>query len=403
MMQMMQMMQMMTQTNPQMAQMMQPMLAQMMMGATNAGAAMPTMPAMQPQAAPQAVPPMAAAAAGSATSVRSERASTSASGNRSASDKPTSESTMAGGGSTAAQLRSIRAERDRLAARSLSASNRASSASRSTSNKTSVVARQETSVDLCIMMDCTGSMGSWIEQAKTKAKGVITQAQERFKVDIRVSFVGYRDFSDQVRFQTSDFVCGDNMESIVSLISSCVANGGGDGPEDVAGGLEKAVGMSWSSRIRLLVHIADAPAHCEEYNNGGDSPNHLSQAKAGPDPADLIRSLGEKRVNYYFFKINSSTDKMIEKFRAAHVNSRREFKVHDLGSEDSLFAEMLMNTIASSVSAARSSAAPIAHEDSLSLARERLGSSSRSDSSTHGMAERGGSVPSSVASSKLDY
>jgi len=404
-MQMMTLMSQMAQSNPQMAQMMQPMMAQMMMAAANPGAAatqmpMPQMPQAMPMQMPPAMAPMSTGGGGSgAAGSVSERAS-SAAGKRTTDSDKTSESTMAGGGSTVAQLKSLQAEKERLAARSLSASNRASSAAKSASVKASAVARQETSVDLCIMIDCTGSMGSWIEIAKTKAKEVIKQAQERFKVDIRVSFVGYRDFSDQLRFQTKDFVGEDDIDSVVSLISNCAASGGGDGPEDVAGGLEKAVDMAWSSRIRLLVHIADAPAHGEDYNDGGDSPDHLRQAMAGPDPADLVRRLAEKKVNYFFFKINSSTDKMVEKLRAAHVNSRREFKVHDLGSDVALFAETLMSTISSSVSAARS-AAPVAPEDSLMSARERLGSSSRSASSSRSESSRHGSVVAS--SSKLDY
>ena len=38
--------------------------------------------------------------------------------------------------------------------------------------------------------------------------------------------------------------------------------GGGDWPEDVAGGLAKASTMNWKAPLtRILVHIADAPGH----------------------------------------------------------------------------------------------------------------------------------------------
>ena len=39
-------------------------------------------------------------------------------------------------------------------------------------------------------------------------------------------------------------------------------SGGGDTPEDVAGGLEKVSSMGWQAPLtRVMVHIADAPGH----------------------------------------------------------------------------------------------------------------------------------------------
>eukprot|EP00966_Prymnesium_polylepis_P320052 7376444-Prymnesium_polylepis.1 len=87
--------------------------------------------------------------------------------------------------------------------------------------------------------------------------------------------------------------------------------------------------MSWKSNIKMLVHVADAPAHGSEYHDGlGD--NH--DGPQTPDPADMMRQLGQMKVAYYFFKINSSTDKMIGKLKEAHKNSRREFKCRQLRS-----------------------------------------------------------------------
>ena len=63
------------------------------------------------------------------------------------------------------------------------------------------------------------------------------------------------------------------MQSQIGTVS---ANGGGDGPEDWVGAYKIAVNnMNWRKGIRLLIHIADAPAHGNIY--GGDC-SHQSEA-----------------------------------------------------------------------------------------------------------------------------
>lgn len=50
--------------------------------------------------------------------------------------------------------------------------------------------------------------------------------------------------------------------------------GGGDGPEDVLGALDRASRLDWRAKARFIVLIADAPAH------GGD---------CNDDPTDRFR------------------------------------------------------------------------------------------------------------------
>jgi len=43
-------------------------------------------------------------------------------------------------------------------------------------------------------MDCTGSMGSWIERSKTTLKGLMEGVKNEHKgVSVFVSFIGFRD------------------------------------------------------------------------------------------------------------------------------------------------------------------------------------------------------------------
>ena len=50
--------------------------------------------------------------------------------------------------------------------------------------------------------------------------------------------------------------------------SNAITGRNGDFPEDVAGGLQKALSLTWKGDTRIIIHIADAPAHGSEYNGG---------------------------------------------------------------------------------------------------------------------------------------
>ena len=261
--------------------------------------------------------------------------------------------TFAGGGSTAEQIKSLRAEQAKLESRSLTASKRAESASKIASIKASAVSQLETAVDLCILMDVTGSMGGPIQLAKDTMKSVVNQAKDRFepKLDVRVAFVGYRDFCDQERFVVKDFVSSDRVGEVINTLDGCRASGGGDAPEDVAGGLEKVLNLAWKSNIKMLIHVADAPAHGTEYHDMGEGADTCWTPGKGPDPAEMMTQLAQKRLAYYFFKINNSTDKTFAKLKVAHKNSRRECRSFELreGADAALFKDLVMESIVGSV------------------------------------------------------
>lgn len=49
-------------------------------------------------------------------------------------------------------------------------------------------------LELCLLLDCTGSMGSWIQRSKDTLKQIIQQVKEENKsLTVRVCFIGYRD------------------------------------------------------------------------------------------------------------------------------------------------------------------------------------------------------------------
>lgn len=120
-------------------------------------------------------------------------------------------------------------------------------------------------------MDCTGSMGSWIERSKNTLKGIIQSVKTDYEnLNVKVSFVGYRDVQDKNRFDVFDF--SEDLDAVTKFIAKMAANGGGDAPEDVQGGLNQALNMKWTpSSIKQLFLICDAPGHgkdiCDSHDN----------------------------------------------------------------------------------------------------------------------------------------
>ncbi|RUS16815.1 hypothetical protein BC937DRAFT_90765 [Endogone sp. FLAS-F59071] len=125
-------------------------------------------------------------------------------------------------------------------------------------------ASRNQTLDLAFLIDCTGSMKVIIKEVEQKLQEVLKQLQEDFgTVETRVAFVGYRDFGDKEQHVFVDF----NTPSVISQHAAGVsAYGGGDIAEDVLGGYNEALKLSWSSRYRVLLHFADAPPHGKRFH-----------------------------------------------------------------------------------------------------------------------------------------
>lgn len=101
------------------------------------------------------------------------------------------------------------------------------------------------SLDVMFIIDCTGSMYSWIEASKKEIKSIIECVRnQHFGIQIRVSVVAYRDICDG-DMVSEVFPFSENIEAAKKFISNLDATGGGDGPEDVAGGFENALKQDW--------------------------------------------------------------------------------------------------------------------------------------------------------------
>jgi len=168
-------------------------------------------------------------------------------------------------------------------------------------------------LDLLIMLDCTGSMAGFINEAKTKIRSFVTSIGQIYPdIQLRIAFVGYRDHCDYGnRLAVLQFT--PDLHAFESILARQVATGGGDMPEDIAGALQVASSMKWESELRVLFHIGDSPCHGSEYHDVGDS---LPLGDPyGLQPVTFLQSLSKQKVRYLFGVLTNYTDKMLKRFR----------------------------------------------------------------------------------------
>lgn len=202
--------------------------------------------------------------------------------------------------------------------------------SRTASRSTDGLFKDVCSTDLLFLIDTTGSMADHINAAKEQVKSIVRDIHEAFlgEADIRVAVVGYKDHEDWPNVEFLDFT--KDTDQVKNFLTALTADGGGDTPEDVLGGLKQALNASWRQQTRCIIHIADAPPHghvlqnsplSDDYPQVGKEPHGLTH---GP----LLKQMIGLSINYALLKINDSTDKMVYTFLQAYSAASADCKLH---------------------------------------------------------------------------
>ncbi|CAI2181312.1 11012_t:CDS:1 [Funneliformis geosporum] len=212
--------------------------------------------------------------------------------------------------------------------------------------------KRSMNVDLCFVLDCTGSMSSHISAAKDCIIQVVDYMERTNpSIKIWVGFCGYRDYCDgHKRLETFNFT--DSYDQFRRYVRNVQATGGGDVPEDVLGGLNAAITkMNWSHTTRVILHVGDAPPHGRRFTDEQD--DYPKGDPSGLTAESVLGKMKSSNILYFFGKITQCTNKMLRIFREIIG----EFPVFDLedvgGNPTSLIAKFFQATcsaISSSVS-----------------------------------------------------
>jgi Mg-chelatase subunit ChlD len=139
-------------------------------------------------------------------------------------------------------------------------------------------------LDIALILDATGSMGDEIRYLQKEFSALTSSIAQRFpNADQRWSLVVYRDHGDQFVTRWYDF--RSDLNEYRQKLAEQGAGGGGDIPEALDEGLDKATQLAWGGddTAKLAFLVADAPHH------------NVVASKV----ATAIRSMSDKGVHLY--------------------------------------------------------------------------------------------------------
>ncbi len=119
-------------------------------------------------------------------------------------------------------------------------------------------------VDICFVVDTTGSMGPFIKEAKLKLIETVSQLSSNSSIQLQVALVEYRDHPPQEKsFVTRVYALTPDLAKAQKSIEKLSASGGGDYPEAVYDGVAAACReLDWREHsLRFAVLVGDAPPH----------------------------------------------------------------------------------------------------------------------------------------------
>jgi Mg-chelatase subunit ChlD len=121
-------------------------------------------------------------------------------------------------------------------------------------------------IEVCFVLDTTGSMSGLIDGAKQKIWSIANEmVRAKPSPDLRLGLVAYRDRGDE--YVTRCFDLTNDIDAVYGQLQSFQAAGGGDTPESVNQALNVAVHrMSWSGDrqvLKIIFLVGDAPPHMD--------------------------------------------------------------------------------------------------------------------------------------------
>lgn len=125
---------------------------------------------------------------------------------------------------------------------------------------------QSKKVEVCFVVDTTGSMGGLIEGAKRKIWSIANAvASAKPTPKVKFGLVGYRDRGDE--YVTKLFDLTEDLDAVYDKLQQFKAGGGGDTPESVNQALHEAVTkMTWSTNrevLKIIFLVGDCPPHMD--------------------------------------------------------------------------------------------------------------------------------------------
>jgi hypothetical protein len=173
-------------------------------------------------------------------------------------------------------------------------------------------------------------MWGYINAAKEQVKSIVDDIKKSFlnESEVRVAVVSYKDHSDNPNIEFLDFT--PSSDEVRQFLDRLSANGGSDFPEDVLGGVHRALSASWKQQTRCIIHIADAPPHGRSLHDLDDSKDHYPNPGSEPHGLTyepLLTQLIQLNINYALLRIHPFTDRMALAFAQVYAAASADVKL----------------------------------------------------------------------------
>ena len=121
-------------------------------------------------------------------------------------------------------------------------------------------------IEVCFVLDTTGSMGGLIAGAKDKIWSMANEIiSAKPTPEVRIGLIAYRDKTDA--YTTKVYPLSNDIDDIYAKLMAFKAQGGGDTPESVNQALNEGVTkMKWSKSkkvLKIIFLVGDAPPHMD--------------------------------------------------------------------------------------------------------------------------------------------
>lgn len=173
-----------------------------------------------------------------------------------------------------------------------------------------IIRRVSNEFDIVYLIDATGSMGSTIQAAKDTVISIANDLKEKFdKISFQFGCIFYRDPIDSKSDKHDLYYLTNDINKLRNDISGESPDGGGDGPEDFVGAYKEVFKMAWRGGTKLIIHIADAPAHCQKYCG------RLNHEEESGKLEPLLKRCAEEGIKIICFDIRNGCKSCFEKMR----------------------------------------------------------------------------------------
>jgi hypothetical protein len=210
---------------------------------------------------------------------------------------------------------------------------------------------------MCFLLDVTGSMDPQKNAVLNNIFDILDATDKAFpEVSLDVAFVGYRDVTDQTRFEVIPFT--KDIADFCEKLTKVDCTGGGDEAEDVLGGMDQALkALDWSdARIKVMFHIGDSPHHGSIFHETRlpgyrCNDDHISLVASPRSYTDILADYADCHIDYNFALVANprnqvTTREMARLFEVSYngfQSKKKEFSVVDLidFSPEHLFDKVL--------------------------------------------------------------